>query len=630
MEEEMIRVRVVKNAQNDAFMKRIEEFVVNISRDSLLLLPVAYKMDSTVDLSRDDYEMLTSLGLEMEIVENVQNRDEKSRESESKKNHSSNLDENPIRAYNDRDNDSNRQNTTQSATVNDKNESNQERLDEDKEKAVGKENDEDSEIKPFTAETEEEKKKQEEFGREFDEKEAPQLREELEKQGKKPEEVNEAIDQAKTEYIGKFYYLTPDTILDNLKKVNGGTFWDYLRVNGMQDAVERAYRGCVWPSELSNPDFLENVISDYLPAGNQVDKTGLKHIHTMALSRTFVGYQVEEVNASEEKTDDGKGEEDIAIVNLPETVEQMPEDLKNEVRKDTYINMTKIIQSVLNDNSKYTAICALVPMENVFAEALEMTEKQYNEKDVTEGKKVAIVQAMDYTKGYRDQLKNDSQGFNLNFAIGDIDWQNPEERQKTIELIKMISGRKEMQGIVDEKTVKNADVFFVINSEADVLKLRETKNSLEALGANVRMQYINNAPPEQKQEIEKAIKSEVGIDAKPAALTPMVERSERNLLMGAIGVTMAVAGMAMNIPQEKSEEELRNEEAIQNSSIDQYADSLEKGTIDKDYAVYLLSMEADVTPEVAEQELFEAYMTAHEEAEMARNMENNNPDETQE
>lgn len=630
MEEEMIRVRVVKNAQNDAFMKRIEEFVVNISRDSLLLLPVAYKMDSTVDLSRDDYEMLTSLGLEMEIIENIQNRDERSRESERKENRSSNLDENPIRDYNDRDNDSNRQNTTQSATVNDKNESNQERLDEDKEKAVGKENDEDSEIKPFTAETEEEKKKQEEFGREFDEKEAPQLREELEKQGKKPEEVNEAIDQAKTEYIGKFYYLTPDTILDNLKKVNGGTFWDYLRVNGMQDAVERAYRGCVWPSELSNPDFLENVISDYLPAGNQVDKTGLKHIHTMALSRTFVGYQVEEVNASEEKTDDGKGEEDIAIVNLPETVEQMPEDLKNEVRKDTYINMTKIIQSVLNDNSKYTAICALVPMENVFAEALEMTEKQYNEKDVTEGKKVAIVQAMDYTKGYRDQLKNDSQGFNLNFAIGDIDWQNPEERQKTIELIKMISGRKEMQGIVDEKTIKNADVFFVINSEADVLKLRETKNSLEALGANVRMQYINNAPPEQKQEIEKAIKSEVGIDAKPAALTPMVERSERNLLMGAIGATMAVAGMAMNIPQEKSEEELRNEEAIQNSSIDQYADSLEKGTIDKDYAVYLLSMEADVTPEVAEQELFEAYMTAHEEAEMARNMENNNPDETQE
>ena len=93
---------------------------------------------------------------------------------------------------------------------------------------------------------------------------------------------------------------------------------------------------------------------------------------------------------------------------------------------------------------------------------------------------------------------------------------------------------------------------------------------------------------------------------------------------------MAVAGMAMNIPQEKSEEELRNEEAIQNSSIDQYADSLEKGTIDKDYAIYLLSMEADVTPEVAEQELFEAYMTAHEEAEMARNMGNSNPDETQE
>lgn len=193
---------------------------------------------------------------------------------------------------------------------------------------------------------------------------------EIEQSDKSKEEKDAEIKK----YFETRYYLTGERVLEKIRETDR---YKNMRSN-YQALIDQAYLSCSDPSDLLDRDFLNKRMAAYL----KVDETqGFEDIHMAALGNTYVGYHVEEV---EKKEDDKESKIDESELIFPDFVDDMPQSIKDEARKEAIDFIEQRIRDIINDNNPYEAAKMLSSSEGVTEEALEdLMESMGDSKEAT-------------------------------------------------------------------------------------------------------------------------------------------------------------------------------------------------------------------------------------------------------
>lgn len=298
------------------------------------------------------------------------------------------------------------------------------------------------------------------------------------------------------------YYLTPERMIESMKTLNQGKIWEHLAYGAqdriaIQTAIERAYRSCVYPSDLTNPNFLDERIGEFLPDNNQAVQ--MKEIHMAALMNTYVGYHIEQ-NAGEVNTLNAAGNEraNIGIVKFPTLVNDMPDELKSQTREELTKSIERRIEDIMYSNHSYTALAIMIPIERTIDEAIDDHSKSLQGREEKEA-----MQA--YIKAVRKDLKNEMEpnfnDFNIAMQLHDVDWSNPDERKGMINLIKELQG--EGQDVKISNLIELIQVPYTISSPQDLEGVREACEDFGKLkddGVTVSIAF--DISPEQLTNLE--------------------------------------------------------------------------------------------------------------------------------
>lgn len=482
--------------------------------------------------------------------------------------------------------------------------------------------------------------------------EVRQMNEEIEKlekaldENKENEKVKELIEKQieekaaeRNEIYGKMYYLTPERMLENLQKMNGGRLWKTL-FNSPEKryAVERAYLTCSDPNQLTNPDFLTNRIEQFLPEGENVQ--GLKGIQKLLLANTYVGYHVEE-RAPEANIDEPKVDESVvnpAMIEFPAFVSDMPEDLKAEIRENGYKLMNQAMQDVILNNSAYTAICVISDTDSIASKALGELEKQAGND--TKGLAIkAYIKTLD-TQFEKDAKKDLGEKFDLAVTFSGEELSNDSVRADTIQLLKIID-KNGQENIVDN-AVKTVDIDIIIKDTQDIEKLKKMTSSFGEVNTEVNVNYaidtqdtaIMNELRNDVKELDSGSQSNVKFyeDISAEEAMQLDHQVSDTIEMGANALMTMTAYNELSKLRENSMEEMldslidtnENEKEFyemyagyenNDSAVADIARQVndKNNDITFEEAVYRLSLEADIPIEMAEDLLIDAGARALEE-----------------
>ncbi len=445
-------------------------------------------------------------------------------------------------------------------------------------------------------------------------------RKQLQEEGKKPEEIEKTIAEERCEYIGQSYYLTPDRVLDSLKKMNGGQVWSYLGILGLQGAVEREYMSCVWPNDLCNPDFLDiEKLAENFPEGQRPDLAFLKEVHSSALGCTYVGYRFDVVDsptAGQDVSQDAEQSYNVACISFPECIEEMPEKLKAIVMEDVQRNFRKLIEEKVNQSpDKYAALCSLVPAGLVMEKAAEITMNEYGQNDPDSGTKIAIIQSMNFRESdaKANEPSQPMEKLNLIFAVDEIPLNDPKSVKKLIQVFKEISGKGDAQNQGAPDAFKDINLNFVVRNIGDVEQLRTIYQDLKACGENINIRVSVEPDMGTAEDLMKSVQNMVDPEARESKVMGALLENGDDVLGGAVkfGLTAAFGVQTSNQAKATREDPQtlgRNGSEVVSGATEGVARQLMDNEIDKDYAIYLLSLAGDMDPKDIETELLEACM----------------------
>lgn len=411
----------------------------------------------------------------------------------------------------------------------------------------------------------EEEKKENEENDELEDENRSEIENKKDEESEKQEDELEefAPEQNEQEVKGKHYYLTPERMLESIKRMNGGRTWEMLGKVGanninLQYAIEKAYKSCIYPGDLRNPDFLDNAIKRELPENNQL--TQLRGMHMSALLGTYVGYHVEK-NEGDVDNLGANGEEKntTAIIKFPLLASELPKELKEEFDKDLTKQITTKIEEIMNSNNSYKALMILTPIEKTIDRALGeySDELQTTEKNKTQKAYIMLARS-----DIKDKLKTNFQSMNVQLDFYDIDWDNKDTRKDVIAMIDVL--QQEGRETEIPKLIEEINVSFRIDSSNDLQRAESLCADLSKISKqNVQVNIAFDMPPEQamnpevQRELDTMVDKYDNMDRnKPKenmmtlenAITDGFERAEKMV------IAMVAAGQILD--QEKAAEEI--------------------------------------------------------------------------
>ena len=498
-------------------------------------------------------------------------------------------------------------------------------------------------------------------------------------------EVDKKFDEAKTEEekaqiiakerelaherdnkIGKFYYLTPERMLENLETMNGGRLFKTLfNTPEKRYAVERAYLTCSDPAALTNPKFLDDRINQFLTDADKVE--GLRGVHMMILSNTYVGYHVEENNVSEpgekvQESPDKKIDPEVvspAMVDFPAFLNDAPPSMIEEIEANIARNVNRMIQDVISGNNGYTALSILVDADYLVQKGMEQAEMQAGH-DAKGKTTVAFIQ------NCRDRASKDVNVAEMiaqsNVAVvfsGD-ELTNDSARQEIVGLLRLIgnNGDKKDVEAINVDAVQNIQIYNVVRDFSEVEDLKKIGDSFQGVGIKVdinfaidpsleegtvndirnkMIEYNKSAPPEvhfyedvsteNSMKVDAAVGNAISEGAEQlmrtavsSSLTPATAGAIENFLGGGNVLednidlnAMAGEAMGRNIVEDDIIQAQENAMSATEATADELVEGVNQGRYERQEAINILSMSADITPNLAEKLLIENGLSALEE-----------------
>ena len=345
---------------------------------------------------------------------------------------------------------------------------------------------------------------------EGEEKARQQEKEEQEKQF--APKTQEEIVNMPPEEVEKMFYLSSERMIESMKRINNGKLWDSLAKNNgnkieLQVAIERAYRSCVYPSDLTNPEFLDKRIGEYLPENNQAIQ--LKELHMAALMGTYVGYHVEKNEGDIDNLDaNGNEKANIAIVKFPIIVDELPETLKEKTRQDLEKAIKDRVKEIMDMSDSYKALMILSPIEKTIDKAMEDYAEGLQETEENKAAR-AYIKAIRHDR--KEEVPTNFDDLNVSLDLYGIDWNNKDTRESVINMVKNIQG--EGKEVDVSKFVEEINMSFEVKSFADLRDVNavcETLSELSEQGIEVNIAF--DIPPEQlgNVELQEGINQTVG------------------------------------------------------------------------------------------------------------------------
>ncbi len=281
-----------------------------------------------------------------------------------------------------------------------------------------------------------------------------------------------------------------------IKQVN-----DMKMSENLKKPIREAYEKMVYVSDLQDPNFLRNYLDNNEEAKKAgIDPASFGNMHKGILMNTYVGYTMEE-NA--EVSDDGSK---VAVVEFPQTIDEMPQWLKNMVSDDIVYYLKYEIDRVVNSNSSYDAIMLLTPIDRMYDDAIERTEHHYNQD---QGGNANIKRAYlkyistDSKNNLKQEFRTGNQNIDVRLNTADIDWSNPRIRKEMINLVNRADKEAYNQNI--ENLVKNVSFDVVVHSLDDANELKDICKDLKDLNVNKNIAVVvATDDKEVLNEVQKA------------------------------------------------------------------------------------------------------------------------------
>ncbi len=330
-----------------------------------------------------------------------------------------------------------------------------------------------------------------------------------EKEKEKIIEKEEELAQERDRIAGKYYYLTPERMLQNLKTMSGGRVWNYVIGNGphraeKQYAVERAYLTCTDASELNSIDFLEKRIDSFMP--NNDAGSGFVGIHKKLLECTYVGYHVEEVSneasdVKEPDLDDNIKEVTPIMLEFPAFVSELPESLKNEIRGEYY----RIIRDYIKDgDNKDNTLIVLSNIEPIIDKANRDLENMQGKYSYSGNAIKAYIKTLDDDFNKDESENGPKTNMELNFSNSEV---STDSQIDDIARLLKSAYSKDQNLPYAGAIIPNVSIDIVINDEADIERLREMVASFAGTVSEVTINYaINKDKGEEFDILQSKIK----------------------------------------------------------------------------------------------------------------------------
>lgn len=282
------------------------------------------------------------------------------------------------------------------------------------------------------------------------------------------------------EEVAKRYYLTPERIIESMKRIDNGMAWSRIHKAcggnfNLETAITRAYATGFYQSDLSNPNFLDDRIKQFLPEGEEAIE--FKGLHMAAVLGTYVGYHVEKTQGDiDEVALNGTPKTNLTVVKFPMVVSEMPEELKETVRDDLTNSLTKRIEEIFRNNSGQRALILLRPVDGKIDELSE--EYSNSLQDTAENKAVkAYIQVI--RNDMHDEMKNDFDELNVSMDLYGVNWKNKDERKRIISSIDDLHGDSKNFDI--SRLVEEINLSFVVNSNTSPEEIRALCEDLSLL-----------------------------------------------------------------------------------------------------------------------------------------------------
>lgn len=305
-----------------------------------------------------------------------------------------------------------------------------------------------------------------------------------------PESLEDLKDIPEDE-VSKRYYLTPERIIDSMKRIDNGKAWARIRkvYDGsfsLETAIKRAYATGFYQSDLSNPNFLDDRIKQFLPEGEEAIE--FKGLHMAAVLGTYVGYHIEKTQGDvDEVALDGSQKTNLTVVKFPMVVSEMPEELKETVREDLTNNLTKRIEEIFRNNSGQRALIILRPIDEKID---ELSEEYANSLQNTAENKAVKAYIQVIRGDMHDEMKNDFDELNVSMDLYGVNWKNKDERRKIIDSIDNL--HEDGRNFDMTKLVEEINLSFVVNSNTsseDIRALCDDLSKLAKQGIDVNIAF---------------------------------------------------------------------------------------------------------------------------------------------
>ncbi|MBR3281111.1 MAG: hypothetical protein IKI57_04670 [Clostridia bacterium] len=280
-------------------------------------------------------------------------------------------------------------------------------------------------------------------------------------------------EEEKREYILKKYILSGEKLFQSIEQTE---IYQKLPTepNDIRGLVRDAYLTCTQPSDLMNEKFLDNFVKNKLNI--QGDFSGLGSLHMAALGNTYVGYHIEEVGAS--KTKDA--ENNVAVISFPAFANDMPEFLKEEVRRRGKEYIEQRIKDVMNNHGSFEALALLSPFDDFIDSSLSGLEGQLGSSEEATSMKL-------YLKEMRSDIKGNIQGgmknLDVTFNASDVNFKDRDQTMAFINRMRHLD-REAGELNVDE-AIREIASDYQINSLADAQRVVEIRRTLLTVCPNV-------------------------------------------------------------------------------------------------------------------------------------------------
>jgi len=313
----------------------------------------------------------------------------------------------------------------------------------------------------------------------------------------------------------------------------------------MKKPIREAYDKMVYVNELQDQNFLKK----YLENNDEAKKAGIDpnsfgNMHQSILMNTYVGYVMDN-NA--EVADDGSK---VAVVEFPQTIEDMPQWMKSSVNEEIVNQMKKSIDRVMSNGNSYDALIMIIPIDRMYDRALELTEYDSDKGGNADLKRAYIKYLKEDSKNnLKEEFRTGTQDLDVRINAADVDWTNPRVRKEMINLVNRAEKEAYNQHI--ENLVQNVSFSIVVHSKSDVEDLKDMCKDLKGLNVTKSVSVVvETDDPKERAELSKEVDSTISKDKEVKNDTYREDHVADQVLTSAITASAVSLGMLGMLQQE--------------------------------------------------------------------------------